>query len=226
VTLLGALLVLVVALSLLCIAGPLLLTRRRAVVAAGAWPYFLYFAAIGFAFMLVEISQLQRLIVFLGHPSYSLSVVLFSLLVSSGIGSLATGRVDGRGLSGWVVAIFSALMGTMLFFGALTPHLIHTFQASSTVVRIAVAVAALLPLGFFMGTAFPLGMKAAAAVNPPITPWLWGINGAMSVVASVLAIVVAMTAGISATFWIGTACYAVAFAAYVWSQRKAASAPT
>jgi hypothetical protein len=101
-----------------------------------------------------------------------------------------------------------------------------SFQAASTGVRIALAVAALLLPGFFMGMAFPLGLQAAAASNPSITPWLWGINGALSVVASVLAIVIAMTAGISAAFWCGFACYGIAIAAYGFQQRRAVSRQT
>ena len=91
---LGVLLATVLLMTTACIVFPLLLTRRRADL-DGAGPYLLYFAAIGLGFMLIEISQLQRLTIFLGHPAYSLSVVLFSLLVSSGIGSLSTARCDG-----------------------------------------------------------------------------------------------------------------------------------
>ena len=89
---LGVLLATVTLMTAACILLPLVRTRRT-VNLQGAAPHLVYFAAIGFGFMLVEISQLQRLTIFLGHPAYSLSVVLFSLLVSSGAGSLSTGRV-------------------------------------------------------------------------------------------------------------------------------------
>src|SRR5438094_3826489 len=89
VSVLGLLLIIVFVLTLLCIVVPLALTTRKEVL-RGTLPHFVYFAGIGFGFMLVEVSQMERLIVFLGHPTYGLSVVLFALLLSSGIGSYLT----------------------------------------------------------------------------------------------------------------------------------------
>jgi hypothetical protein len=177
----------------------------------GAGPYLLYFAAIGLGFMLIEISQLQRLTIFLGHPAYSLSVVLFSLLVSSGLGSLSTGRVPA--VPGAARRRLVATIVLLLAFGFLTPLIAHQFEASATPTRIALAIAILCPVGFCMGMAFPLGMKLALQRAPQLAPWFWGINGAASVCASVLAVVIAIGAGISAAFWTGTACYVVALIA-------------
>ena len=101
-------------------------TRGRGTL-DGAGPYLAYFAAIGFGFMLIEISQLQRLTIFLGHPAYSLSVVLFSLLVSSGLGSLSTGRV--RRLGGGVARRRLMLtIAILVAFGLLTPLVTHRFE--------------------------------------------------------------------------------------------------
>ena len=159
--------------------------------------------------MLVEISQVQRLTIFLGHPVYSLSVVLFSLLLSSGIGSVVSGRVavDRPGPAHWV---FGGLLFVLVVFGAATPSIIRSFEGASTVARIGLSVATLLPIGFLMGMAFPLGMRRALADTPSIAPWLWGVNGAASVCASVLVVVIALGAGISAAFWAGSVCYALA----------------
>ena len=184
----------------------------------GAGPYLLYFAAIGLGFMLIEISQLQRLTIFLGHPAYSLSVVLFSLLVSSGLGSLSTGRADGRrwrrsGRRGSVLTIV-----VLLAFGFLTPVVAHQFESSSTPVRIALAIAVLCPVGFCMGMAFPLGMRLALGRAPLLAPWFWGVNGAASVCASVLAVVIAIGAGISAAFWTGDGVLSVALLALAWPR--------
>lgn len=173
--------------------------------------HLVYFAAIGFGFMLVEISQVQRLTIFLGHPVYSLSVVLFSLLLSSGAGSLFTGRLADRSRSSRTILVL--LVCVLAAFGAVTPLVIHAFESSSTAVRIAISVAILMPIGFFMGMAFPIGMRRALADRPTIAPWLWGVNGAASVCASVLVVVIALGAGISAAFWTGTMCYAIAFVA-------------
>jgi hypothetical protein len=207
---LGTLLAVTVGLTALCIIGPLMLTTQRETL-RGASPFFVFFAAIGVGFMLIEISQMQRLSVFLGHPTYGLSVALFSLLLSSGLGSLTTGlRSDA--LSPRVRLL--CLLGALVAFGLLTPLVVHRLAAAMTPLRIAAAVAMLAPLGFCMGMAFPLGMELAARRTPALAPWLWGINGATSVCASVIALVIALTWGISASFWTGFACYCVAYAAY------------
>ena len=180
-------------------------------------PHLLYFGAIGLGFMLVEISQVQRLAIFLGHPVYSLSVVLFSLLLSSGIGSLATARVWDRPQSS--TRILLLLVVVLVAFGGITPLVIRYFDAASIATRIAVSVGILMPIGFLMGMAFPIGMRRALSEAPSIAPWLWGVNGAASVCASVLVVVIALGAGISAAFWVGTGCYLVALAAIVRSPR-------
>lgn len=208
---LGILFVTVVVLTTACIVLPLLLARPRADL-TGAAPHLLFFGAIGFGFMLIEISQVQRLAIFLGHPVYSLSVVLFSLLLASGAGSLSTGSIDIASARSAVVRV-GLLIAVLLAFGGLTPVLVRSFEASSTPVRIAVSVGTLLPLGFFMGMAFPIGMGRALASAPGLAPWLWAVNGAASVCASVLAVVIALGVGISAAFWAGVACYACALGA-------------
>jgi hypothetical protein len=207
---LGSLLITVAGLTLLCILVPLLLTADRAALQAGG-PFFVYFAAIGLGFMLVEISQMQRLVIFLGHPAYSLSVVLFTLLLASGIGSASTSRF-GATNRGARVAL-SALLAILAVFGFLTPRLLPAFAGASTPIRVATAVALLFPLGLAMGTAFPLGMRRALQRAPTLAPWLWGINGATSVCASVLAVAIALTVGISASYWTGAASYALAVSA-------------
>src|SRR4030095_16556197 len=111
---LGLLLITVLGLTILCIVVPLALTSDRRAL-AGSLPLFLFFAGIGLGFMLVEVSQMQRLIVFLGHPTYGLSVVLFAMLASSGLGSLVAGRFDGGGVRS--VAPLAALVVTLAVFG-------------------------------------------------------------------------------------------------------------
>lgn len=215
---LGVLLITVVLLTAACILLPLALSRGRTDL-AGAGPHLLYFAAIGFGFMLIEISQLQRLTVFLGHPSYSLSVVLFSLLVSSGLGSLSTARI-GADVLGPALTRLGITIVVLTAFGVLTPAIVQAFEGASTPARILLSIGILLPIGFCMGMAFPLGLRVALQTSPELTPWLWGVNGATSVCASVLAVVIAIGAGISAAFWTGAACYAVSLAALLWQRQS------
>jgi hypothetical protein len=215
---LGALLLTVFVLSTVCIVLPLVVgAGTRALRGNGALVW--YFAAIGMGFMLIETSQMQRLIIVLGHPTYGLTVVLFALLLSSGVGSSLTGRFDASALQRHAPLILGALLGLLAVFGLVTPWIVSQFEASATWLRITVAVAVLAPPGVLMGTAFPLGMKLAAGRAPSLAPWLWGVNGAMSVCASVLAVAISLSWSISTAFWAGFAAYAVALLTYRRASR-------
>jgi hypothetical protein len=212
IAILAVLMMTVLFLTLLCIIVPLLLTRRR-VNLRDSLPLFFYFGAIGFGFMLVEISQMQRLVIFLGHPIYSLSVVLFALLLSSGLGSFATERITFINTPRQAMIRLVLLAALLVIFGVLTPYAITHLRGAETPLRILTAVAILFPLGFLMGMAFPLGMKVASQRSEDLGPWLWGINGATSVCASVFAIAIALAFSISTAYWMGFIFYSIAILA-------------
>src|SRR5262249_17143326 len=164
---LGTLLSIVIGLSAIAIIAPLAL--RRHVRRSSSRSLMLYFAAIGLAFMMVEIGQLERLIVFLGHPIYGLTVVLFVLLVASSLGSLCSHRF-GRWI--WLLPI---LLGAFIL---LSPVVTRDLVGASTPLRIVISALLLFPSGFFMGMAFPLGVRQARnADGDAPTAWYWGING-------------------------------------------------
>lgn len=215
VTLLIDLLVGVVVLTLLCIGLPLVLAKIA--LARTDTALLAFFAAIGMGFMLVEISMLQRLIIFLGHPTYSLSVILFVLLVAGGIGSRLSAHVPDDRLRVAGIRRLALLVAILAAAGFAMAPMVAGFQGSETAVRIAVSGALMASMGVFMGMAFPLGMRLAMASRPQLAPWLWGVNGATSVVASVLAVVIAMAFGISASFWSGVLCYLAAIAAFAFA---------
>jgi predicted membrane-bound spermidine synthase len=227
VSVLATLLAVVGGLTLLCIVLPAAAAARRAgLPRKGAAPLFLYFAGIGMGFMLVEVSQMQRLIVFLGHPTYALSVVLFTLLLSGGLGSWLSGWLHATDATHRPHLALAGLMGALLLFGFATPRVAAAFASSSTPVRIALAFGILFCLGVFMGMALPIGMRLAASKAAPLAPWLWGVNGAVSVLASVLAVVIALHAGIAAAFWTGCAGYAAAVSAFLFAAGGKVRAPT
>jgi len=203
----------VLALTALCILLPLILTGRRVAIRS-TLPFVVFFCAIGLGFLLIEIAQMQRLILFLGHPTYGLSVVLFSLLLFSGIGSLASERivamVPNPGVRPSALWPLAALLAVLVAFAFLTPAAIDAFSAQTTPLRIAGAVGILAPMAFLMGMPFPLGMKLASLRPDAPTAFFWGINGATSVCASVLAVAISMGWGISMAFWAGCLAYAVA----------------
>ena len=215
---LGTLLFTVLLLTGLCIGVPLFVTTDRKAL-AGAAPLVTFFAAIGLGFMLIETSQMQRLIVVLGHPTYGLTVVLFSLLLSSGLGSALTSRIAPEAVGSAGVVRLAGLLGLLVVFGVITPLLTHRIEGASTPIRIAVSAALLAVPGLFMGMAFPLGLGLARN-RPALTPWLWGVNGATSVCASVLAVAIALSTTISTAFWAGCFCYLVALGAFVRQVKR------
>lgn len=218
VAVLGVLLGTVFLMTGLCIVGPLVLTTRRGTL-KGAGAYLLYFGAIGLGFMTIEIALTQRLNLFLGHPVYGLAVVLFGLLVSSSLGSLFAERLAKAEARRGGIGLAVLILVTLIFGAAVLP-VTHGFAAASTPLRITLALAMLLPLGFCMGLPFTLGMNAALARKPDLGPWLWGINGAASVCGSVLAVAISLSVSISATFWSGVICYLAALVCYlIYSKR-------
>jgi hypothetical protein len=219
---LAGLLFTVIILTLACIALPLVLSRTR--LAARDTGLLAFFAAIGTGFMLVEISMMQRLIVFLGHPVYGLSVILFVLLLAGGLGSYLSTRIPDTRLRAAGARVLAVLVAVLVAVGLATLPLIAAFSDGSTPARIAISGALLGAMGLLMGTAFPLGMRLAAASRPGLAPWLWGVNGATSVLASVLAVVISMALGISASFWAGVAVYVLALAAFAFAARVPATA--
>ena len=210
----------VLALALLCIALPLVFARVA--LARADTALLCFFAAIGMGFMLIEISMLQRLIVFLGHPIYSLSVILFVLLLAGGIGSRISARVPDDRLRASGFGLLALLTAVLVAAGLATIPLVTAFQGSETPLRIAIAGVLMAVMGTFMGMAFPLGMRLALASRRELGPWLWGVNGAMSVLASVLAVVIAMAFGISVSFWTGVASYLLGLGAFAFAAQRRA----
>lgn len=214
VRLLGIVSLAVVTVTAAFVVLPLLLRTKRGAL-KGMLPFFVFFSGIGLGFLLIEIAQMQRLIIFLGHPTYALSVVLFSLLLFSGLGSLASERLvkvnpHPRPTMLWP---FFVLLLVIAASGFITPAAIDRFQSATTPLRILTATIILLPMGLVMGVPFPVGMRAASISPTAPTVFLWGINGATSVTASVLAVAIALAWGISLAFWVGAGCYVIAVSA-------------
>mgnify|MGYP003386259155 CR=1 FL=1 len=178
-----------------------------------------HFMFIGLGFMFIEVSQMQTLNLLLGNPVLSLSVVLFTLLLSGGLGSLHTSKIlagspegNARYRLGWLLLLISAT-------GLITPVIQSVFHGTHIIVRILMALIMVAPMGFAMGMAFPMGIQLAVRKGAfEALPWLWGLNGAASVFASVLSILISLTWGISVTFWCGFSCYLLATVAYLWAD--------
>jgi hypothetical protein len=213
------------ALALLTIVLPLGLRRGRELSLGDNWPFLLYYAAIGVGFMLIMVPSIQRLAVYLGSPTYSLAIVLFTILVGSGLGSLTTGRVADEGIGARQRLAILSLMVVVGFQMLVLPYLITWTQPWPLLLRAALVVAVIFPVGFFMGQPFPLGVKWIGRRREQIIPWLWAINGVASVIGSTLATLIGLAYGFRVVSLIGLLCYAAALlvAAYVWVRTRQAS---
>jgi hypothetical protein len=170
------------------------------------------FAAIGCGFMFFEIALIQKLVLFLGYPTYSLTVTLMSMLVFTGLGSLASTRLAERGTA-LIGPVFGAIVALTLFYqvglGVVTDLLLGT----PLLVRAATAVVMMAPLGFVLGLFMPLGLSALASSTPhseTYVAWGWAVNGFFSVIGSVLTTILSMTFGFRIVLLLGLAAYAVA----------------
>lgn len=167
-----------------------------------------FFVALGLAYLLVEISTIQRLVLYLGHPTYSLSVGLCSFLLFSGLGSATAGRLGfgERGAQRAALAVV-ALLGV---HAVIVPGLLQATLAWAEPLRVVVAMATIAPLAFAMGIPFPTGLRQLAGEKQGVIGWAFGVNGAASVIASILSIVVAMEAGFFVVTMVAAGLYATA----------------
>jgi hypothetical protein len=154
--------------------------------------YLAYFAALGMGFILLEISLIQRFVLFLGYPTYALTVVMLSLLVSTGLGSLASERLQGD-LAAALPARLAALAALVAAWLAGAPRAFEALLGAPFALRVAVSVALLAPLGLVLGSFFPLGIRLAERTNAKLVPWAWAVNGCATVIGTLLAVMAGMT---------------------------------
>ncbi|HXD17616.1 MAG TPA: hypothetical protein VN654_11425 [Vicinamibacterales bacterium] len=187
---------------------PLLAGGERPGAGWGAW--LTYFGALGAGFMLLEVALLQRFVLLLGHPVYSLTVTLFSLLLGTGVGAFISRRIEHarvrdvtvRALAGVALVAVAAALGLARAIDVGIPWPLPA--------RIVFAVALVAPVGILLGMPLPGGMRLVAAGRTEIIPWGWGINGAFSVVGATLAVFIAMNWGFSVTLLSAAAVYMLA----------------
>ncbi|HKA82727.1 MAG TPA: hypothetical protein VKD21_02630 [Acidimicrobiales bacterium] len=202
---------------------PFVAVRRtwRALPAKG--PSGVYFAALGLGFMFFEITMIQRLVLFLGYPTYSLTVTLASILVFTGIGALAS-----RPLAAWRRSPLPLILGVLacltVFYRFGLDPLTESLLSSSLGVRVLVAVLLLAPLGLCLGMFMPLGLATVSRLTDhgdAYAAWGWAINGFFSVIGSVLTTILSMSLGFRAVQLAALAIYAVAVLAFVALRRSA-----
>jgi len=215
------LLVVCVVMCIACILVPLWMFQKRGLKIAGAPSLVLFFACLGAGYMMFEVGAMQVLNVYVGDPAYSLALVLAGLLVASGIGAAISSRLSQRPAVR-VIFFATAIIAAAIVVWLGWIHLLdpRTMQVP-LVARAAITLAGLLPVGILLGVPFPTAVKEVEKLNPNFIAWAWGVNGVTSVLASILAIVVAMQLGFTVVVCIAAAIYLLGLVAYRSHSRAA-----
>lgn len=198
-----------IVLSALFIILPLALFKRQQIKGSGKFSLLVYFTAIGLAFMFVELAALQKFALFLEHPAYSTSTVLFSMLVFAGIGSYISGRMKLAAPIRVGVAA-SVVVVVIIFFAVGLDALLNALIGLPLTVKAIIATFLLAPLALAMGFPFPSGMTTINRIHNGFVPWAWGINGCASVVGSTLAVLLAMLTNFKSVFALAAVLYVIA----------------
>lgn len=211
VPLLFGLLAISVMATLLILVAPPLVLGARLPSQRGVFGFLTYFLFIGAGYILIEVALIQKFVLFLGHPTYALTVVIFSMLVSSGLGSFVSRRLLGRDKSR-LVKVLGLIALLTLLLGIVVASMLSALVWLPWVFKVALAVALITPLGFAMGMPFPTGLKHLGDWHAPSVGWAWSLNAASSVLGSVGALVCAIYLGLVQTLFVGSLFYLAALA--------------
>ena len=176
-----------------------------------------YFAFLGTGFMFIVISFVQKMILPLENPSYAAAVVLSSVLISSGIGSLLSQHL--KIFQKPAIILFLSL--SVLAYSLFLPIVINEISPYSLKTKILSFFFILMPAGILMGTPFPLGLSFLGRTRPNLIPWALAVNGCFSVLAPILAVMFAISAGFKTVMLTGMAVYILAFCSLLWMKYKA-----
>ena len=178
-----------------------------------------YFAALGMGFILIELALLQKLILLMGNPTMTFALLLFTLLISSGAGSLLSARIAKNNMKN-LVFIIGGIAGLGILYFLFLPPIIYSTIAEPIEAKAAVSIAILAPIGFLMGMPIPTGMRLLKVHRPDYIPWMWAVNGAFSVLGAVLAIALGIMYGSSLAMILGILIYLIALGISFASKKK------
>jgi hypothetical protein len=196
----------VAAMAVILLLPPLVL-KQALPRGAGARRRLIYFVAIGAGYILIQVAWIQKFVLFLGHPTYALTVIIFSMLVASSIGSRLSETPRP-----WAPLGVAALIALAAF---LVPGLTEVGITWPLAIKFVVAAAAIAPAALLMGMPFPQGLRWLEQRQPEAVRWAWAVNAAASVLGSASAIFLAIYMGLRATLLMGALCYLLAW----WSSR-------
>jgi len=202
--------------------GPYLWLRKETITKSNlrTGTIALYFAALGMGFILIELSLLQKLILLLGNPTMTFAILLFTILVASGIGSFTSSRLiptNTRNLTFVIVGVI--IIG--FFYVAFLPDVIYSVISEEFTIKAILSVGLLFPIGFLMGMPLPTAMRLIKSFTPTYVPWMWAINGAFSVLGAVLTVVIGIAYGASYAMTLGVLIYFIALGiAFSWKRNS------
>ncbi len=200
-----AMIVSIVAVLVILLLPPLVLGSRLP-AEKSIRAFLLYFLAIGAGYILIEVALIQKFVLFLGHPTYALTVVIFSMLVSSGAGSFLSRRI----VADRVPRLMAALFGAAVLVGILAVVVQPVLSGGVGLpwgVKVLATVLMIAPAGFVMGLPFPTGLRFLERRHAASVRWAWSLNAAASVMGSVGALVLSLYLGLVGTLLIGGALY-------------------
>ena len=206
------------ALVLLCIFFPLFFLKKERREGGTVLAPIGYFSCLGFAYIFVMISAMQRFGLLLGHPSYAISITMATFLIASGIGSLFVGLFPLRMGQKLITSAAILLSVCAVLLAIYMPELHARYLAEDFELRVGITIAVLAPMAFLMGMFFPTGIRMLAKQRG-LVPWAYGVNGAASVLASVLAVFGAMILGFTAVHYIAAVLYLLA-SFFLWRMGK------
>lgn len=187
---------------------PLWLAARRPQPRAREWPFLVYALAIGVGFVAMEMGLIQRFIILLGNPVYSLTVAVFSLLLGGSLGSRLSGRIPDSRLLARSRQLLLGVAGVAALYAYALPPLASALQSMPVAVKIVATVALIFPLAVLMGMPFAIALRMVSRSGTRLFEWVWALNAAATVMGSVLAILVAVIGGITMVFVMSALLYA------------------
>jgi hypothetical protein len=176
-----------------------------------------YFSCLGFGFIVIEFVFIQMFIHVIGSPLYTVSTVLFVMLLSAGVGSYMSGWLQITAFSKWFIPFVGTVL-TVLVVLVILPQLKVFFLGTPLLVRMLFVIVMIFPVGFFLGMPFPLGISTLESQPDGVIAWAWGMNGLFTIVGGLLAVIFSIQWGFTVTLLIACATYMLAF--FVFSRMR------
>lgn len=204
------------------ILGPLIWLRKQPAEKTNlkTWSVVLYFASLGMGFILIELSLLQKFILLLGNPTTTFAILLFTILIASGIGSQISTRLVQYNTRNLLFIIAGILVVGALYVVFL-PEVIYSVIAEEFEIKVIISVGLLFPIGLLMGMPLPTVMRLLKSHKPTRVPWMWAINGSFSVLGAVLSVAIGILYGSSYAMILGISIYFIALCVvFMWKRQS------